>query len=100
MYRLSSQDTHPGQWRQADPIQFTDGCFQRDGLGIVVSDIAGQIHFYSLLTANHVMQTAPNDRLYRYDDDKEMMSVKREQVDVKSGELQHSQGARHGVWIG
>ena len=46
--RFSTQDTRPMGGRWCDPLQLVDGHWSRDGSSIVVADVAGQWHLYSM----------------------------------------------------
>ena len=44
--RLSSRGTRPDGRSWPDPLPLTDGHFAPDGAGFVVTDVAGQLHYY------------------------------------------------------
>ena len=46
--RFSTQDTRPLGGRWCDPLQLVDGHWSRDGSSIIVADVAGQWHLYSM----------------------------------------------------
>eukprot|EP00210_Caulerpa_lentillifera_P006495 g6205.t1 len=86
---LSSQDTHPGHWRWADPLQFIDGRFSHDGISIVISDVAGQVHLYGLEPPTNVISRTPYDQFFLYDYDRVILGEEGEPIDMESGEPQH-----------
>ena len=48
MCRFSTQDTRPVEGRWCDPLQLVDGHWSHDGSSIIVADVAGQWHLYSM----------------------------------------------------
>lgn len=46
--RFSTKDTRPGEDAWVDVIQLVDGHWTPSGDGLVVSDVAGQLHLYGL----------------------------------------------------
>ena len=46
--RFSTQDTRPRGGRWCDALQLVDGHWSCDGSSIVVADVAGQWHLYSM----------------------------------------------------
>ena len=50
LQRLSSRDTRPDGRTWPDTISLCDGHFSPDGCGLVVTDVAGQLHYYRWVT--------------------------------------------------
>ncbi len=44
--KLSSRATRPDGRPWPDPLPFCDGHFSPDGMGLVVTDVAGQLHYF------------------------------------------------------
>ena len=92
---MSSQDTHPGRYRWADPLQFVDGHFYPNGMGIIVSDVAGQFHLYGLDAPEGTIRKMPYDQFFLYDYDNVIMDINGDPVDMESSDPQHIHRSRY-----
>lgn len=64
--RFSSKDTRPGEDAWVDVIQLVDGHWTPNGEGLVVSDVAGQLHLYGM-GSNELMAYSRYDQFFSSD---------------------------------
>ncbi|GAB4817147.1 hypothetical protein N2152v2_004193 [Parachlorella kessleri] len=82
LQRLSSRDTRPDVRAWPDAIPLCDGHFSPEGCGLAVTDVAGQLHYYSFGGEGSLLSRGPYDQFLSSDYDLLMQDARFNVVDA------------------